>query len=309
MTLVTLVILLVVESLFFALAASGFWLWTNWEEILIQAAIIGIIAVPASVLLISGQFDLSVAAGVALCGVILAQVAQHQSLALGVVLAVLAGGGLGLLNGLLVGGLGLNSLLVTFGTLFVASGLAEAISGFQPLTLAGFDTLGTARPVWHVPLAFLLFLAVAIVLGIMTQLTPYGRALAATGASPEETRLRDPAARFLVGSAFVLTGLGVAFSGLINDSNIGGAEPAASSELVLSVLVAILLAGTRGAAGWAGLLATTVAVLGLSVLNNGLVLLTVSPSIQTVVLGGMLLVSVGNHRLRTWLGGLDRPLG
>jgi ribose/xylose/arabinose/galactoside ABC-type transport system permease subunit len=50
-------------------------------------------------------------------------------------------------------------------------------------------------------------------------------------------------------------------------------------------------------------------VLGLSVLNNGLVLLTVSPSIQTVVLGGMLLVSVGNHRLRTWLGGLDRPLG
>jgi ribose transport system permease protein len=127
-TVMALVVLLTVEFLYFTFEAPFFFTWDNLLNILTAASVIGIIAAPGTMLLIAGQFDLSVGSGVAFCGMVLAVVAQDHGLALGVLAAVGAGAGLGILNGFLVTVIEINALITTLGTLAVFRGLTEVLS-------------------------------------------------------------------------------------------------------------------------------------------------------------------------------------
>lgn len=283
---------------FFSIRSTYFLSVDNIINVLTAIAVTGIIAVPGTLLLIAGQVDLSVGSGAAFCGVVMATVAQGQPIGLGVVIGVLAGAVVGVVNGFLVTVVGVNALITTLGMLAVLRGLTEVRAGGETVTLANFSGLGTARPFLGIPVPVLLLVAIVIIAVLTMRYTVFGRSLYAAGSNPTAARLVGVRTRRMIFIGFVVSGLGMALSGLILDSQLSAASPNAATGLELSVVTAIVLGGASLSGGRGTVQGTLVGLLIIGVLNNGLTLLNVSSFYQNVASGSLLIGAVSLDQLR-----------
>jgi ribose transport system permease protein len=296
----------VAEVIFFSLKSPYFWHplsssgWDNWLNILTAVAVAGIIAAPATLLLVAGQFDLSVGSGTAFTGVMLAyMVAGHGfGTGYGVVLVLLVGLGIGVINGFFVTVIGVNALITTLGMLAVLRGLGKVVSGGQTLILPTFSGLGTSRPFWNIPTPVLILVGIFIVFWFMMRYTVFGRSMYAIGANPIAARLTGIRSKRLIFAGFLLSGLCTALGGLILTSQLGAASPVASLGLELSVVTAVILGGASLAGGRGTILGTILGLLIIGVLNNGLILLNIDPFWQEVAQGTLLIAAVSFDQLR-----------
>ena len=125
---------------------------------------IGIVAVPGTLLMTAGQFDLSVGSIVAFTSVVMAYMALHHGIGVSVVVAVGAGLVVGVINGFLVTVVEVNALITTLGTLAAFRGLAEVVADGQiGAASTNFDSLGTARPFFNIPVPVILLVLVLVV--------------------------------------------------------------------------------------------------------------------------------------------------
>jgi ribose transport system permease protein len=293
-----LVVVLIALGVFFSITSPFFLNYDNFVNILTAAAVTGIIAAPATMLLIAGQFDLSVGSAAAFCGAVLASLALHNSLGFAVPIAILAGIGIGMLNGFLVTVIGINALITTLGTLAVFRGLTQVITNGQTLSVDAFGGLGTARPLFNIPLPVYIFIGVAIAFWLVSRYTVLGRSMYAIGANPAAARLNGIRSKRVIFVGFVLSGLCVAIGGLILASQLGAASPQAATGLELSVVTAVILGGASLAGGRGAITGTMLGLLIIGTLNNGLVLLNVSSFWQTVAQGALLIFAVSFDQLR-----------
>jgi ribose transport system permease protein len=293
-----LIIFLLALCLFFAIRSPYFLNYDNFVNILTAAAVTGIIAAPATMLLIAGQFDLSVGSAAAFCGAVLASLAGSHDLGLAIPVAVLAGIGIGVLNGFLVTVIGINALITTLGTLAAFRGLTQVLTDGQTLSMTGFSTLGTSRPLFDIPLPVFIFAAIAITFWLMSRWSVFGRSMYAIGANPVAARLNGIRSGRVIFFGFVLSGVCVAIGGLILTSQLGAASPQAATGLELSVVTAVILGGASLAGGRGTIAGTMLGLLIIGVLNNGLVLLNVSSFWQEVARGTLLILAVSFDQLR-----------
>jgi ribose transport system permease protein len=293
-----LAVLLVGLCVFFAIKSEFFLNYDNFLNILTAAAITGIIAAPATLLLVAGQFDLSVGSGLTFAGIVMAYVAERQGLLAGVLCAIAAGLFLGALNGTLVTVVGVNPLITTLGTLAAFVGLARVIADGQTLPLNDFGGLGTSRPLFDIPLPVIIFAAVVVVFTVVMRYTVFGRSMYAIGANPVAARLAGIRTQRLLFAAFVLSGLCVALAALINVSQLSAASTQAGNGLELSVITAVVLGGASLSGGRGTMLGTLFGLLVIAVLNNGLTLLSVNSFWQDVARGTLLILAVSFDRLR-----------
>jgi ribose transport system permease protein len=293
-----LVVVLIALGVFFSITSPFFLNYDNFVNILTAAAVTGIIAAPATMLLIAGQFDLSVGSAAAFCGAVLASLALHNSLGFAVPIAILAGIGIGMLNGFLVTVIGINALITTLGTLAVFRGLTQVITDGQTLSVDDFGGLGTARPLFDIPLPVFIFAGVALIFWLVSRYTVLGRSMYAIGANPAAARLNGIRSKRVIFVGFVLSGLCVAIGGLILASQLGAASPQAATGLELSVVTAVILGGASLAGGRGAITGTMLGLLIIGTLNNGLVLLNVSSFWQTVAQGALLIFAVSFDQLR-----------
>jgi ribose transport system permease protein len=296
--LAALLFVLIALIVFFSIRSPYFLTHNNILNVLTAIAVTGIIAVPGTMLLIAGQVDLSVGSGAALCGVVLATVAEHHSIGFGVLAAVVVGIVIGLVNGFLVTVIGVNALITTLGMLSVLRGFTEVRAGGATVTLNGFSGLGTGRPILGIPNPVLILLAVIVLAVLLMRYTVFGRSLYATGSNPVAARLVGVRGSRMVLIAFVGSGLGVALSGLILTSQLSAASPNAATGLELTVVTAIVLGGASLSGGRGTIQGTLVGLLIIGVLNNGLTLLNVSSFYQEVASGTLLIVAVSFDQLR-----------
>lgn len=297
-----LLIVLVALGAFFTLESPFFLNYDNFLNILTAASIAGIIAAPATLLLVAGQFDLSVGSGLTFCGIVVGHFVGDMSVGAAIVLGVLAGLALGSINGFLVTVVGVNPLITTLGTLAAFIGLARVISNGQTLPIPHFSTLGTARPFLEIPLPVLIFATVMAAFWVLMRYTVFGRSMYAIGANPVGARLSGIRVKRFVFTAFFLSGLCVALAALVNVSQLGAASPTAGDGLELSVITAVVLGGASLAGGRGTILGTVLGLLVIGTLNNGLVLLNVSSFWQDVARGVLLILAVSFDQLRLRLG-------
>jgi ribose transport system permease protein len=296
----------VAEVVFFSLKSPYFWHplsangWDNWLNILTAVAVAGIIAAPATLLLVAGQFDLSVGSGTAFTGVMLAYMVAGHGLpvGLGVLLVLGVGLGIGLINGFFVTVVGVNALITTLGMLAVLRGLGKVVSGGQTLILGNFGALGTSRPFWNIPTPVLILAGIFVVFWFIMRYTVFGRSMYAIGANPVAARLTGIRSKRLIFVGFLLSGLCTALGGLILTSQLGAASPVASLGLELSVVTAVILGGASLAGGRGTIFGTILGLLIIGVLNNGLILLNVDPFWQEVAQGTLLIAAVSFDQLR-----------
>lgn len=295
-------VVLVALFLFFSLSSKFFLNWENILNILTAVAITGIIAAPGTLLLIGGQFDLSVGSGLGITGVVMATAAGAHGIAFGIAMTVLVGLGIGVVNGFLVTVVGVNALITTLGMLAVLRGADQLIAGGQTVSLNNFGGIGNARPFLSIPMPVLILIVVVALFWFMLRFTVFGRSIYAIGSNPVAARLAGIRAGRLIFIGFLLSGLCVALSGLIQVSQLSAASPIAGTGLELSVITAIVLGGASLAGGRGTLFGTVLGLLIIGVLNNGLVLENVSSFWQDVARGLLLIIAVSFDQLRLRFG-------
>ena len=293
-----LIFVLIALGIFFSISSPYFFNYDNFVNIVTAAAVTGIIAAPATMLLIAGQFDLSVGSGAAFCGAVVGSLALHNGLGYSIFIAVLAGIGIGIVNGFLVTTIGINALITTLGTLAVFRGLTQVITDGQTIAIVNFSGLGTSRPLFDIPLPVFIFAAVALTFWFLSRYTVFGRSMYAIGANAAAARLNGIRSKRVIFTGFVLSGLCVAIGGLILTSQLGAASPQAANGLELSVVTAVILGGASLAGGRGAITGTMLGLLIIGTLNNGLVLLNVSSFWQTVAQGSLLIIAVAFDQLR-----------
>ncbi len=289
---------LIALAIFFSTQSQFYLTPNNLLNILVNAAVIGIIAAPGTLLLVAGQFDLSVGSGAAFIGVIMAWSAAQWGIPTAVLLSLAAGLLIGMINGFAVTALGINALITTLATLAILRGLGQVVAGGQTLLLPGFSELGNARPFLNIPVPVLVFVAVVIVTALLMKFTVFGRSMYAIGANPVAARLAGIRTQTAIFGGFLLSGAAVAVGGLILVSQLGAASPNAASGLELSVVTAVILGGASLAGGRGTITGTVLGVLILGTLNNGLTLMNIDSFWQDVARGVLLLAAVGFDQLR-----------
>lgn len=293
-----LLLVLVGLLVLFSLASPFFLSANNILNILTAIAVTGILAVPGTMLLIAGQVDLSVGAGTALCGVVVALMAPDVGIGVALLLALLVGIAIGLVNGALVTLIGVNSLIVTLGGLAAFRGATYLLADGQTVLLLDFGFLGTARPFLGIPMPVIIFALVSAIVLLVLRFTVFGRNVYAIGSNPIAARLVGIPSRLVVFVTFAASGLAMAVAGLILTSQLSAATPNAALGLELTVVTAIVLGGASLSGGRGSVIGTIVGLMIIGVLNNGLTLLNVSSYWQQVASGVLLVTAVSFDRVR-----------
>jgi ribose transport system permease protein len=296
-----LLIVLIAEIILFTILSPYFLNWTNFLNTLDAVAIIGIVAAPGTLLIVAGQFDLSVGSITALAGIVMASIAASHGLALGVLAAVGIGLGAGAVNGYFVTVVGINPLITTLATLSAFQGFAEVTSNGLSLTVNNFAGLGTASIGANIQLPVAILVVIIAVFAVIMRFTVFGRTVYTIGANPVAARLIGLSTKRTIFILFVVSGLACALSGLILNSQLQSASPTAATGLELSVITAVVLGGATLSGGEGTVLGTALGILVIGVLNDGLVLKSVNPFWQDVAQGALLIAAVSFDRFRARL--------
>ncbi|RVE93063.1 ABC transporter permease [Sinorhizobium meliloti] len=293
---------LVAEIIFFSLSSPYFLTWGNWVNLFTALSITGVLAAGGTMLLIAGQFDLSVGSGVAFVALVLALTIDSLGVLPASVLAMLVGVGIGLINGFLVTRIGVNALITTLGTLAIFRGLTQSIGGGRNIPIANFDW-AIWRPFLNIPLSALVFLLVAIMVGIVLKRSVFGRSIYAIGANENAARLVGIRTKGVVFAGFLLSGAFIGLGGLVSASQLGSTSGTTGLGLELAVVTAVILGGTSLKGGTGTMLGTVIGLLIVGVLNNGLTLMNVNSSWQQAATGLLLILAVSFDQLRQRLVG------
>ena len=268
----------------------------NFSNLIVALIEVAIMALPMTLIIIAGEIDLSVEsmAGLscALLGFLFAAGVPVEA-AIPIVLIVGALGGL--LNGVLVTGAGLPSLVVTLGTLALFRGLAlvvlgpKGISGFPEwFTDFGFGTV----PGTPIPWPLLVFVALAVVLGVVLHGTWVGRQIYAVGKNAGASRYSGVRVARIKLLLFVLSGTVAALAGVILTARFASARADVGQGLTLTVVTIVLLGGVNIFGGRGTIPGVVLAALILAILGNVLRLTNISAEIQSIAVGLLLIVSV-----------------
>lgn len=287
---------------FFALQLPDTFLTArNLLNISQQISMLAVTAFTMTIVMVMGDFDLSVGSTASLAGIVAAVLfAAGLPVWAGVTAALAVGVAGGLFNGALVAYLGILPFIATLGTLTMFSGTAFRISDGKtifgrdiPVEFAGFARSGLplAEGV-TLPAMTIAALSVLAVVFVILEHTTYGRRLYAIGGNIQAAELAGINVRRLRLSAFALTGLGAAIAGLMYASRVASANPTQGSGLMLDAIAAVFLGMTMGRQGEPRVMATLVGVLILGVLDNGLTQMNVDSYLREILIGAIVVAAV-----------------
>ena len=280
----------------FSAASPDFLSFSNFMNIGRQIALVSIIAVGMTFVIIARQIDLSVASTLALSGMsaALAMAHLHNSWFVGAAAGIGAGALVGLINGVLTTRLSIPSFLVTLGTLCAARGLAMLITDTKPVIITddAYVELFGETTFFGIP-APIAWTLLAIVIGILLlHYSIYGRQIYATGGNPTAALYSGINTRRVTTLAFVFTGMLAGLAALVFSARSHASRPDVVQGMELDVIAAVILGGCNLFGGRGFILGTVLGSLIIGTLNNGLVLMGVSSSLQLIIKGAIIVAAV-----------------
>lgn len=292
-----LIVFLLLEVVAFSLLSEYFFSWTNFVNILTAVSVSGILAAGATILLVAGQFDLSVGSGVAFVGLMVAILAPPLGLPAAIMLAVLAGIAIGAINGFLVTVVKVNALITTLGTMAIFRGLTVSIGKGQNIPVPDFDW-AIMRLFLGIPMPVLIFALVAVTVAVLMRNTTFGRSIYAIGANESAARLVGIQTGRTIFVGFLISGACIALAGLVNTSLLGSTSGTTGLGLEMAVVTAVILGGTSLKGGIGSVTGTVLGLVIVGVMSNGLTLLNVASSWQDVASGCLLILAVSLDQFR-----------
>ena len=271
---------------------------SNARSIISGQAIAGVIALAATISLISGVFDLSIAGimslSISICGQ--AQASLHLSPWLAVLLCLAVGAVVGLANALIVTVFGIDAVIGTLAMSSVLVAIAYWTTSGQSVLYGispGFKSLGSSQPL-GVPFPVIVLVVLGIIVWYLLEQTPVGRYLYAAGANPQAARLSGVPVIRLTWTALVASGMLAAAAGVLLTMQVGSAPYSGGAPYLLPAYSAAFLGATQIAPGRFNVVGTFVAIFVVAVAVKGLQLkYPESPWITDLVQGLILLLAVG----------------
>lgn len=277
----------------------------NLINVVVQVTPIGVIALGMMFAIITKGIDLSVGATVALVGVVsasFAQVVGNPSNMFNLpVMPVFISVIIGLVTGALVGGTigGLIALfrippfVATLGMMTAARGLANLYTDGKPVSnlAEGYKWMGQGN-VLGIPVPVLIFIAAGAVIWVVLNRTRFGRHVYAIGGNEQAARVSGisiPKVQFLI---YTLIGTLAAVGGMVLAARISSGQPSAGNMLELDCITAAVIGGTSFNGGVGKVWGVVVGALIIGVINNGLDLMSVSPFMQMVVKGAIIVIAI-----------------
>lgn len=271
----------------FFIATPAFLTVGNVEAMLVAAAILVVLAVGQTFVVATAGIDLSVASTMTLGAVMLGWAsANGWNIAVACLLAVLAAGAVGIINGLLVAKGRITDFIVTLGTLSAASGAALVISDGKPVQVPSTFLLRLASgKVGPFGYSVLVAAVVAVVAHVVLFRTRFGVHLLATGGDKESARAMGVNTDGMKIAVYTISGVLAGLAAILLVARVGAAEPAANTAFLLNSVAAVVLGGVSLFGGRGTIIGPVVGALLLTALVNGLTILGVSQFYQPVAVG------------------------
>jgi ribose transport system permease protein len=264
----------------------------NSRNILTSSSVLLVLALGTTAVMLTGSIDLSVGSTLTLSAYAAALLAQHHGTGM-LLLAPLVGLACGVLNGVLVAYGRLPSFLVTLGGYFAYDGVASYISDGQPvgLPLGGISSyFGGVKG--NVPIIFVWAVVVLIAIALVFRYTAFGRYLYAVGGNERTARLSGVRVERVKLYAFMLSGFLAGVAALLQVVRTQSASPSMGSAFLLLAIGSVVMGGTSLSGGSGGAANSIMGVLVIAILSNGMVLASVDPYIQNVVIGVVVVAAV-----------------
>jgi rhamnose transport system permease protein len=271
------------------------------KDLLLNAAILVIVAAGEATVVITRNVDLSVGSTVGICAFAAGDyLAGGGNPAIAIVLAVALGAGLGIVNGTLVSFGKVPSLVVTLGTLYIIRGLDSIWIGSREIVAhdlpAGYVRLGHGGA-FFLPYLAIVGLVVLLALGLYLRSYRGGRELYAIGSSPEAARLAGVATRKRITAAYLLCGALAGLGGALYLARFGNVDSGTGSGYELTVVSAVVVGGVAFTGGSGSVYGAALGALLLTTINSALPSLGVSSSWEQAIDGFLLLAAIAVDRL------------
>ena len=295
--------------LFFGIASDSFLRTDNLVSILQATAVNGVLAIACTFVIITSGIDLSVGTLMTFCAVMAGVFLTYLGLPLpvGVLAAILFGALSGFTSGWLLAKLKIPPFIATLGMMMLLKGLSLVISGTKPIyfndtpgfTAISQDSLiGELIPSLPIPNAVLILFLVALAASVVLNKSILGRYTFALGSNEEAVRLSGVNVDFWKIVVYSVSGGICGIAGLLIASRLNSAQPALGQGYELDAIAAVVIGGTSLSGGTGTILGTIIGAFIMSVLTNGLRIMSVAQEWQTVVTGVIIILAVYTDILR-----------
>jgi len=271
-----------------------FFTMSNIVNVLEQVAVLGIVSSGMTLLIISGEIDISVGANIGLSSCVMAimiksGIGVFPSFAVGIALAIFSS----FLVGLTARTFKAPSFITSLAFISVFQGIALAITKGSFQTIYGqAETIGMTRLGQVLPLSFVISLGAYLMVHFMLTYTKFGRRIYAVGSNPSAAYLSGISVVNTKFSAFLFSGFFVGIGSMVLLSRIGAAQPSTGSGIELKAIGAVVIGGTPLAGGKGRIIGTFLGVLLMGIISNALNMMRVNPYYQQVTFGLLIIASL-----------------
>ena len=288
---------------FFSFTSDYFFTVRNLTNVLGQGSLVMIAGIGVAIVFMSGEVDISVGSLQAAVAIPLIEVMNATgNLWLGLAAALLLGLIVGVINGYLSAYVGINSLIVTLGMLFILRGGVYLYTGKTAIPddayLESFFAIGNERFLGVVPYPALI--ALILLLGFMYVMShrPFGRKVYAVGGNAEVARLAGFPVKRVKFTCFIISSVMATISGILLASRLGSAVHLAGIGFEFQVVAAVVLGGVSLSGGVGSLLGMALGVLILAFMSNGLGMLDLPTEWQLVITGIIIIIAVAFDEMK-----------
>ena len=294
---------------FFSIASPNFMQPENMVGILQSTAVNGVLAIACTFVIITSGIDLSVGTLMTFCSVMTGVVLVYWGLPfwMGLLAAILFGALIGLINGALIAKMKIPPFIATLGMMMMLKGLSLVISGTKPIYFSDVEEfasisqdslIGTLIPSLPIPNAVLILFLVAFLGAFILNKTILGTYTFALGSNEEAVRLSGVNVDRWKIIVYSFAGALCGIAGLMIASRLNSAQPALGPGYELDAIAAVVIGGTSLSGGVGTILGTIIGAFIISVLTNGLRIMSVAQEWQTVVTGVIIILAVYADNLR-----------
>lgn len=278
----------------FTLQSSGFLTPDNLLNILRQTATISVMAVAMTFVLGVAEIDLSVGAVAGLASVSAAIMISRNGILAGIAAGLMVGVVIGILNGFLVTKIGIPSFLVTLGMQGIATGTAMWITKTAPIPIANdtYTFIFGSGNVGPIPTLFIWTILALMVGHTVLKNTPFGRQVLATGGNETAARYSGINTKRIKLYTFTIMGVISALTGMLYAGRLHSGRFQWGQGDELSVIAAVVLGGTSMFGGKGSVIGTIIGAILIGLINNGLILMGLAPSLQMIVRGTIIILAV-----------------
>lgn len=295
--------------LMFSILSPNFFKFNNIVSIILATCVNGVLAFGITFVVITAGIDLSVGTNMTLSAVMAGVFITNAGMPviIGILGGILTGSVVGFVNGFMITKMKLPPFIATLGMMMATKGLSLVISGTKPIyfdTANGFSLLSTGSvlgqviPGFSIPNAVLFMAGAAVIASLVLSKTVLGRYTYALGSNEEATRLSGVNTTSWKIAVYTLCGTFAGLAGVMMASRLNSAQPALGAGYEMDAIAAAVIGGASLSGGEGGILGTVIGAFIISVLTNGLRIMSVPQEWQTVVTGLIVVLAVYSDMAR-----------